>query len=87
MTHSAETTQALPSLENYFFPFFLTQSSSFFLLLLLFTFFFFWPHLAACTILVSQPEMELAPPAVKPWNLNHQTTSAVPILLISKELV
>ena len=69
-----------------FSPFFLTQSSSFFFCLF-FTFFFFWPHFAAHTILVSQPEMGLAPPAVKAWNLNHWTASAVPILLIFKELV
>ena len=86
MTHSPETTQALPSLENYFLSL-LLDSILFILFVIAFFYFFFWPHLAACTILVSQAEMELAPPAVKPWNLNHWTASAVPILLISKELV
>ena len=85
MTHSPEKTQTVPSLENYFLS--LLLDTILFILFVVVFYFFFWPHVAACTILVSQPEMELVPPAVKPWNLNHWTASAVPTLLISKELV
>ena len=37
----------------------------------------FWPHHAACGILVPQPEMEPAPPAVEAQSLNLQTTREV----------
>ena len=34
----------------------------------------FWPHHASCGILVSQPGIEPAPPAMEKWSLNHWTT-------------
>ena len=44
------------------------------------SFFFFWPQLVACGIFTPQPEMELWPPAVEAWSLNHWTTWEVPKL-------
>ena len=44
----------------------------------LFFFFFFGPHYEACGILVLQPGMEPAPPAVEARSPNHWTTREVP---------
>ena len=43
------------------------------------SFLFFWPRPAACGILVPQPGIEPALPAVEAWSLNHWTTREVPI--------
>ena len=42
-------------------------------------FFFLQPHCTACTILVSQPGIEPAPPVVEAQSSNHQTTREFPI--------
>ena len=39
--------------------------------------FIFWPHWVACGILVPQPGIELAPPALAVKSLNHWTTREV----------
>ena len=44
---------------------------------ILFFFFFYYNH-AACQIVVPQPGIEPAPPALEAWSLNHGTTSEVP---------
>ena len=41
-------------------------------------FFFFWPRRAACGILVPQPGIKPAPPAVEAQSLNHWTAREVP---------
>ena len=41
-------------------------------------YFIFLLHHKACRILVPQPGMERAPPAVEVWNLNHWTAREVP---------
>ena len=38
-----------------------------------FLFFFFWPHHVASGILVSQAGIELTPPLLGTWSLNHWT--------------
>ena len=43
---------------------------------------FFWSYLTPCRILVLQPGMELAPPAVEARSLNHGTAREVDALLI-----
>ena len=43
-----------------------------------FFFYFFWPRHAARGILVSRPGIELMPPAVEVWCLNHWTAREVP---------
>ena len=45
---------------------------------LVFFFFNFWLYRAACGILVPQPGIEPAPPAVEVRNLNHCTAKEVP---------
>ena len=45
----------------------------------IFFFFFFCPHCEAYGILVPQPEIEPAPPAVEVWSLNHCTSREVPL--------
>ena len=40
--------------------------------------FIYWLHHMACGILVPQPEIEPAPPAVVACSLNHGTTKKVP---------
>ena len=52
----------------------------FFLLLLL----FFWLHSVACRIIVPQPGIEPASPAVEAWSLNHWTTREIPVVSFSK---
>ena len=51
---------------------------SFVSICLLFFFFFFWRHHIACGILVPQPGIEPAPPALEAQSLNHWTTREVP---------
>ena len=41
-------------------------------------YFFFLATRQACGILVPQPGIEPAPPAVEAWNLNHGTAREVP---------
>ena len=42
----------------------------------------FWPYRTACGILVPQPEIEPAPPAVEARSLNHWTTREVPAIFL-----
>ena len=42
----------------------------------------FWPYHVACGILVPQPGIELAPPALEAQSLNHGTCREVPELSI-----
>ena len=44
-------------------------------------FFFFWPLCEACGILVPQPGIEPAPPAVAAQSLNHWSAREVPTIL------
>ena len=44
-------------------------------------FFSFWPYCALCGILVPQPGIKPAPPALEAWSLNHWTTREVPQLI------
>ena len=44
----------------------------------LFFFFFFWLHHAAYEILVLQPGIKPAPPALEAWSVNHWTAREVP---------
>ena len=44
----------------------------------LFFFVFFWLHRVACGILVPQPGIKPAPPAVEAQSLNHWITREVP---------
>ena len=50
---------------------------------------FFWLYHTACGVLVPQPEMEPAPPAVDVWSLNQWVTRKIPgiKLLMTKEKV
>ena len=43
---------------------------------------FFWPHRVACGILVPQPGIEPAPPALAACSVNHWTAREVPIWVI-----
>lgn len=38
----------------------------------------FWPHSVAYGTLVPQPGIELTPPALEAWSLNHWTSGEVP---------
>ena len=42
----------------------------------------FWPHPAACGILTPWPGIELVPPALKAWSLNHGTTRKILVLVM-----
>ena len=46
---------------------------------LFFFFFLFWPHHATCKLLVSQPGIEPASPALEVHSLNHWTARKVPV--------
>ena len=48
-------------------------------------FFFFWPCHVACGILVSQPGIEIVPPALEAQSLNHWTTREVSQSIFTNE--
>ena len=56
----------------------------FFFLLFDFNVFIYWPCHVACGILVPQPGVEPAPPAVEVQSLNHWTTKEVPDFIVFK---
>ena len=42
-------------------------------------YFFLWPCCIVCRILVLQPGIKLAPPAVEAWSPNHWTAKEFPL--------
>ena len=44
-------------------------------------YFFLWPCCIVCRILVLQPGIKLAPPAVEAWSPNHWTAKEFPIIV------
>ena len=50
----------------------------------LFFLFLFWLCGTACGILVPQPRIKPAPPAVEAWTLNHWSAREVPVVAFLK---
>ena len=48
---------------------------------------FFWPHHVAKGILVSQPGIKPASPALEVWSLNHRTKEVLPTSFIEETIL